>query len=123
MIFVLLEEPTLLVLGDIVEVRREIEPLDAADSGFRFFDEQGRALTPTFPHRSGRRFLGMLLDNDPGPYELLPAPAGSPSTLEAALTPKIGIHPNSWFSSIDEVRRHLAAARPTGGSEHISPAG
>jgi hypothetical protein len=122
MIFALLDEPTLLVLNDIVEARRELEPYDAASGDVRFFDEHGRALMPVFPHRSDRRILGILVDDDPGPYELLPAPTESTPTLAAALGPHIGVAPNPWFASIDDVRRHLAQSRGAGSSASGSPA-
>ena len=111
MIFVLLDEPTLLVLDGVAEANREIEPDIAAEGDFTFFDAQGRPLAPVFPAPPDRRFLGMRIDDDPGPYDLRPAPPGAANLLAAtAARPDLRLEPNGWFSSLDEVRHHVATA-------------
>lgn len=107
MIFALLDEPLLLVLTDVGEARREIESLDIEAGGIRFFDEAGRELTPSFPHHSQRRVLGIRVTNDPGPFELQPAASDAPHVLASLLSSEVRLKPNPWFSSLEAVRHDL----------------
>jgi hypothetical protein len=76
MIVTVLDEPTLLVLADIDEARRQFEPHNVAAGGVTFYDELGAASLRFFPARSDRQFLGILVGDDPGTYELL-RPSGA----------------------------------------------
>ncbi len=107
MIFALLDEPSPLVLSDVGEARREFESLDLEAGGVRFFDETGRELKPSFPHRSQHRVFGMRVTNEPGPFELGPAASDARQVLVSLLSSAVRLEPNPWFSSIAAVRHVL----------------
>jgi hypothetical protein len=48
-LFILLDDATLVVVADLAEANREIEPVDAASGDISFYDEAGRPLIPVFP--------------------------------------------------------------------------
>jgi hypothetical protein len=106
MLFAYMEDGSLEVVADLVEARRQFEGYDVESGAVRLFDETGRALVPEFPHRSTRTVLGMRVSDDPGPFELGPAPADSERLLDAFGTTVV-LLPNRWFASVDAVRAHL----------------
>lgn len=107
MLFAYNDDGRLEVVADVTEARRRFESSDVESGAVRLFDERGRPLTPRFPHRSERRFLGIRLSDDPGPFELEPAPAGDES-LREAFGPTVVLMPNQWFADLEAVRAHLS---------------
>lgn len=111
MLFAFIEDGTLEVLADRAEALSRFEPVDVESGTVVFYDDRGRPLTPVFPHRSERRFLGFRLDSDPGPYEFEPSTDATATPLETALVEAAAMTPNAWFSTLDDVRAHLSARR------------
>ena len=107
MLFAYNDDGRLEVIADEDEARRSFEATDVEAGVIRFFDSRGEPLTPRFPQRSPRKFLGMSFSSDPGPFELAP-PADGGETLIDALGPAVVLMKNRWFTDIDAVRAHLS---------------
>lgn len=107
MLFAYNDDGRLEVVEDVTQARRQFESSDVESGAVRLFDERGRPLTPRFPHRSERKFLGIRISDDPGPFELDPAPDGA-ETLREAFGPTVVLMPNRWFADLEAVRAHLA---------------
>jgi hypothetical protein len=106
MLFAYNEDGTLEVLADEAEARRQFEGAEVDEGAVRFFDASGKALTPRFPNRSERRFLGLHISDDPGPFNLEASDEASES-LQDALGPAVVLMSNPWFADVDAVRAHL----------------
>ena len=109
MIIGVLEDGTVLVLSDLAAAQREIESYDAESGAAAFYDSQGVPLSPQFPVRPTRRFLGLRVDADPGPFELAPAEAGTTRSIMDALNGAKHMVQNSFFASLADLRAHFAA--------------
>ena len=110
MIFAYNEDGTLEVVADVSEAHGRFESSDVESGAVRLFDSSGKPLQARFPTRTEKRFLGMRVSSDPGPYELTPA-TYLDETLDEALGPTVVLMPNRWFPSLDAVHAHLAQAR------------
>ncbi|MGH7637122.1 MAG: hypothetical protein ACREOK_05680 [Gemmatimonadaceae bacterium] len=110
MIFAYNEDGTLEVVADVTEARGRFESSDVESGAVRLFDSRGKPLQPHFPNRTEKKFLGMRMSSDPGPYELAPA-TGDGEMLEQALGPTVVLMPNRWFPSLDAVHAHFARTR------------
>jgi hypothetical protein len=106
MIFAYNEDGTLQVVADVAEARQHFESYDVESGAVRFFNAEGKPLEPQFPQRSERRFLGVRISSDPGPYDFVSAAGGE--TLAQSLGPTVVLMPNSWFATVDAVHAHLA---------------
>ena len=109
MLFAFIEDGTLEVLADRADALSRFEPIDVESGVVLFYDELGRPLTAVFPHRSERRFLGLRIDSDPGPYELESSAEVPVIPLDTALDEAAAMSPNAWFSTLDDVRAYLRA--------------
>lgn len=107
MLFAYNDDGRLEVVADVSDARRRFESSDVESGAVRLFDERGRPLTPRFPHRTERKFLGIRISDDPGPFELNPAPDGAES-LREAFGPTVVLMPNPWFPDLEAIRAHLA---------------
>jgi hypothetical protein len=107
MLFAYNDDGRLEVVADEDEARRSFEATDVETGVIRFFDSRGEPLTPRFPQRSPKKFLGMSISNDPGPFELVPGGDGEETLLDA-LGPTVVLMKNRWFTDIDAVRAHLS---------------
>ena len=107
MLFAYNDDGRLEVIGDEEEARRSFAASDVEAGVIRFFDSGGAPLTARFPQRSRKRFLGMSISSDPGPFELAPSTDGGETLLDA-LGPTIVLMKNEWFADMDAVRAHLA---------------
>lgn len=110
MLFAYNDDGRLEVIADEDEARRSFAASDVEAGVIRFFDSRGEPLTPRFPQRSPKKFLGMTFSGDPGPFELLPAADGG-ETLIDALGPTVVLMKNRWFTDVDAVRAHLGGSR------------
>lgn len=110
MLFAYNDDGTLEVLASQDDARTHFEGHDVESGAIRFFDADGRPMIPSFPKRSERRILGMRVSDDRGPFELAITNASDAESLEDALAPSSVMMPNRWFTDIDAVRAHLAAA-------------
>lgn len=108
MLFAYNEDGTLEIVNDIEEARRHFESADVESGAIRLFDDTGRALNPVFPRRAERRFLGMRVSSDLGPYDLQPGGADAGDSLPAVLERANVLMPNRWFADLTAVRRHFA---------------
>ena len=115
MLFAFIEDGTLEVVADLAEALRRFEPIDVESGVVAFYDDWGRPLSAVFPHRSERRFLGLRLDSDPGPYELQLNADATATPIGAVLAETAALTPNRWFSSLDDARAFLAARQPRDG--------
>ena len=106
MLFVYNEDGALEVVADEAEARRKYEVHDVESGVVRFFDAQGRALAPQFPNRSTRKFLGIRLSSDPGPFEFHLAPDPR-EDLRDSLGPTVVLMQNPWFPDLAAVHAHL----------------
>lgn len=106
MIFIVGEDRVVSVVATVDEANGECEPYDAESGTCEFFDDAGRQLVPVFPHRNTRRFLGMRVDDDPGPYELHLA-KNSTDVIVKLLASGLTLDRNPWFVSLDEVKAHF----------------
>jgi hypothetical protein len=109
MLFAYNDDGTLEVVADEAEARGKFQSADVESGAIRLFDASGKALTPVFPERSQRKFLGMRLKDDPGPFDLVPSPGGE--GLQEAFAPSVVLMPNRWFTNLEEVRAHLATSK------------
>lgn len=108
MLFAYNDDGTLQVVADEEEARRQFEGFDVESGAIRLFDSSGNPLTPSFPERSERKFLGMRVSNDPGPFQLKPADKDV-EKLQEALAVSVVLMPNQWFKDLDAVRAHLGS--------------
>jgi hypothetical protein len=108
MLFAYNDDGRLEVVADEAEARNNFAASDVEAGVIRLFDENGKVMTPTFPDRKSKKFLGMTLSSDPGPFHLMPSGADGERLLES-LGPTIVVMPNRWFKDIDAVKAHLAA--------------
>lgn len=111
MLFAYNDDGRLEVVADVAEARRQFASSDVESGAIRLFDAAGQPLTPAFPQRSERRFLGMRISSDPGPFDLLPSREPDAETLPQALGPTVVLMPNQWFGTLEAVQSHLASAR------------
>ena len=107
MLFAYVDDGRLEVVADEIEARRQFEGSDIESGAIRLFDASGKPLTPTFPQRSTKKFLGMRISDDPGPFTLVPSTENDAETLQEALGPTVVLMPNRWFNSLAEIRDHL----------------
>lgn len=107
MLFAYNDDGRLEVVEDVAEARANFAAADVEAGVIRLFDENGRYMAPHFPQRTEKKFLGMKLSSDPGPFDLRPAEASGEKLLDE-LGPTIVVMPNRWFKDIDAVRAHLA---------------
>jgi hypothetical protein len=86
-----------------VDVRGAYEGIDVENGEYLFFDEDGKPLTPVFntPNQRGRWWVWSSQD-----FELRPSAADAPDLLNS-MQPGISLDPNTFFSTIDEVRTYL----------------
>lgn len=110
MLFAYNEDGTLEVVADVIEARARFESSDVESGAVRLFDAAGKPLEPHFPSRSEKKFLGVRVSSDPGPFELAPAIDGS-EMLDDALGPTVVLMPNRWFPNLDAVHAHLTQTR------------
>ncbi len=110
MLFAVTDDRTLLVLADLAQARREVESYDAESGDVAFYDDRGHALDVTFPHRERHKLLGMVLDDTPGPFELVQA-TGTRADLLGVLGSLEGLGRNPHFQALADVRQHIAAVR------------
>jgi hypothetical protein len=111
MLFAYCEDGTLEVVADEVEARRQFEGYDVESGAVRLFDAAGNALMPVFPERSERKFLGIRISDDPGPFELVPSAERGTTSLQEAFGPSVVLMPNRWFKDLGAVRTHLSTTR------------
>jgi hypothetical protein len=116
MLFAFIEDGTLEVIADLAEARRRFEPIDVESAVVAFYDERGRPLTAVFPNRSERRFLGLRVSPDPGPYELELNRDTTAEPIETALLEVAALTPNPWFSTLDDAKAYLTTSRSAGAS-------
>lgn len=109
MIFAYNEDGTLEVVADVTEARGRFESSDVESGAVRLFDSSGKPLQAQFPNRTERKFLGLRVSSDPGPFELAPASHGD-EMLGQALGPTVVLMPNRWFPNLDAVHAHLTQA-------------
>jgi hypothetical protein len=110
MLFAYNDDGRLEVVEDVAEARDNFAASDVEAGVIRLFDETGRHMAPHFPERSEKKFLGMKLSSDPGPFHLQPAAPGAARLLDE-LGPTIVVMPNRWFKDIDAVKAHLSRTR------------
>lgn len=109
MLFAYNEDGTLEVVADEVEARRQFDGHVVEQGAVRFFDAAGKPLTPRFPERSERKFLGFRISDNRGPFKLEASGMAGESLLHA-LGPVVVMMPNQWFADVDAVRAHLRSA-------------
>ena len=110
MLFAYNDDERLEVVADVAEARANFAASDVDAGVIRLFDETGRHMAPHFPQRREKKFLGMKLSSDPGPFDLKPPAAGADRLLDE-LGPTIVVMPNQWFADIDAVKAHLSKTR------------
>ena len=110
----MLDDGTLAVFADINEARGDIEFPKVENDDAIFYNERGELLEATFPYRSDRRFLGLRITDDPGPFELAPSPSSDPSAINVALSRAVALKRNKWFASLDDVRAHFGTGSTQG---------
>jgi len=108
MIFALLDDGTLAVFADLHDARRDVEFPEIESGDTTFYNERGELLIATFPGRSDRRIFGILITNDPGPFELVLSGTPDESAINIALSRAVALQDNQWFGSLEEVRAHFA---------------
>ena len=110
MIFVFVEDGTLEVVADLDAVRRMSEPIDVESSVYRFYDADGRPLTPLFtkPNRQ-TRFFGLFTTLTQGEYTLEAGDTSQEDPIAVALLETAVLEPNEWFTDLDAVREYLTA--------------
>ena len=108
MLFAYNEDGTLQVVADIDDARRHFQSNDVESGAIRLFDDAGRPLTPVFPHRSDRKFLGIRISDEPGPYDLVAHDADVSHSLGAVLDEANVLMPNPWFANLAAVRVHFS---------------
>ena len=111
MIIVFAEDQTVSVFPDFASVRRECEAIDVEEGAYRFFDKLGRRLVPRFitPVSRSRSLFGVRLVGG-GNFELDLDPEDK-SAFETSLANVIGIVPNRWFATIQDLSRYVAENR------------
>ena len=109
MLFAYNDDGRLEVVEDVAAARDNFAAADVEAGVIRLFDETGHYLAPHFPDRSEKKFLGMKLSSDLGPFHLQPAAPGADTLLDE-LGPTIVVMPNRWFKDIDAVKAHLSSA-------------
>jgi len=107
MLFAYNDDGRLEVVENVSEARDNFAATDVEAGVIRLFDEAGRYMAPHFPERSERKFLGLKLSSDPGPFHLHPPTATAEQLLDE-LGPTIVVMPNRWFKDIDAVKAHLS---------------
>lgn len=107
MLFAYNDDGRLEIVESVAEARDNFAAADVEAGVIRLFDESGRYMAPHFPERSERKFLGMTLSSDLGPFDLRPPAAGADHLLDE-LGPTIVVMPNRWFKDIDAVKAHLS---------------
>ena len=107
MLFAYIDDGSLSVVADEEEARQKYESTDVESGAVRLFDSGGRPLAPRFPNRSEKRFLGMRIASDPGPFTLTPAAESDAESLLDAMGPIVVLVPNRWFKDLDSVKAHL----------------
>jgi hypothetical protein len=110
MLFAYIDDGRLEVLEDIAAARREYASDDIESGTIRLFDDAGNPLTAVFQARSARKFLGMVISDDRGPFDLVPSAQPDAEKLVDAFAPSVVLMPNRWFKDVDAVRAHLATA-------------
>ena len=108
MIFALDEEGSVHVFADINEAQNQFESWYVEEGSVAFYDESGHPLEPLFPHRSDRRFLGLRINSDPGPFELRQAASGRSPSLASALSGNVFLSPNRWFTTVAQLQEYVA---------------
>jgi len=108
--FILDDEARLSAFRDAKEAQAHFEGFDAESGAISLFAADGSPLDATFPRRDNRRFLGMRLYNDPGPFEVVRAAQERPGLL-ARLPEVRALEQNPYFSSLAEVRSALESAQ------------
>jgi hypothetical protein len=107
MLFAYNDDGRLEVVDSVAEARDNFAAADVEAGVIRLFDDRGRYMAPHFPERSEKKFLGMKMSSDPGPFHLKPAEATAEKLLDE-LGPTIVVMPNRWFKDIDAVKAHLS---------------
>ena len=107
MLFAYIDDGRLEVLEDVNQARQEYASDDIDSGTIRLFDASGNPLTAVFPARTERKFLGMVISDDPGPFELVPSVEPGAEKLLDAFGPSVVLMPNRWFRDVDAVRAHL----------------
>jgi hypothetical protein len=114
MLFAYCDDGSLEVVADEAEARRQFDSADLESGVIRLFDSTGEPLTPVFPERSERKFLGMRVSDDRGAFSLSPSKDSDAESLRDAFAPSVVLRPNRWFKDLDEVLAHLATAPGSG---------
>jgi hypothetical protein len=108
MIFVFDEDNTMMILGDIEEVRKECEGIDVEEGVFLFFNENGYILNSKIISPTKRqKILGKIELIESAKYEL--CPVGNPNfqNILKQVNNVIGLKTNKHFSSLDEIKQFL----------------
>ncbi|MFN0242055.1 MAG: hypothetical protein ACKVWV_04115 [Planctomycetota bacterium] len=109
MIFAFDEGGTLTVLAGLADVRREYETLDVESEAVRFYDARGTYLEPRFDVASG---TGLARGGSSRParrvFELVPKPSAGQDSFALALFETRVLHPNRWFTSLEQLKSELA---------------
>ena len=109
MLFAYNDDGRLEVVADEAEARNNFAASDVEAGVIRLFDEHGKVMTPSFPQRKQKKFLGVTVSSDPGPFHLTPSGPDGERLLES-LGPTVVVMPNRWFTDIDAVKSHLKRA-------------
>ena len=108
MIYAFIEDGTLEIHEDEGSATRAHEGIDVESGTVHFYSEQGYPLAPRFitPNKRGR-WLGLFPWASSGAYQLLPATQSDADPFALALREAVALAPNSWFSSLDELKTAL----------------
>lgn len=96
------DDKSLMVFGDVTDATAYCECVDVEDGTWQFWDEAGNALTPEMltPCHRNQYIVGG------GAYHLVLAP--HLSSLSDSLGALGSLEENAYFSTVAEVRAHLA---------------
>jgi hypothetical protein len=108
MLFVFVEDGTLEVVAGIGEARRRYESIDVESGVFRFYDADGRSLTPVFPQPTRVRRWLFFSTVTPGTFDLMADAGAESDPIERCLEETAALEPNPWFGSLEAVRAFLA---------------
>lgn len=108
MIFAFIDDGTLEIYEDEASAARAHEGIDVESGTVHFYSEQGMPLAARFvtPNEHGR-WLGLFRWVSSGAYQLIPATESDADPFALALRETVALAPNSWFSSLDELRAAL----------------
>jgi len=117
MIFVIADDNMLNIYDSESELQGACEGIDVEEGVYQFFGPDGESLEAQFnePNIKGKIF-GPLDWVVSGKYILVPANEGKRKTLLQTLEAVVGLETNSYFQSLDEVKRFLTTASSKGPS-------